>query len=61
MTYLGDAALPRINECLTRRLQDAGYQVQKEFDAGVVLARRNGVQTLSEQARGSTAKSGRAP
>ena len=49
VTYLGDAALPRINECLSRRLRDAGYQVQKEFDAGVVLARRNGVPTLSEQ------------
>jgi hypothetical protein len=61
VTYLGDAALPRINECLSRRLQDAGYQVQKDFDAGVVLARRNGVQTLGEQAHGSAAKSGRAP
>lgn len=61
VTYLGDTELQRINACLSRRLLDVGYRIRKEFDAGVVLARGNGMETPSAPAHGSTASPGRAP
>ena len=61
VTYLGDEELPRINECLSHRLRDAGYRVRKEFDSNVVLARENGVKALGGPVRGSTATPVRAP
>ena len=61
VTYLGDEELPRINECLSRRLRDAGYRVRKEFDSNVVLARESGVEALGGPVRGSTATPVRAP
>jgi len=39
-SYLSAEELNKINRCLTRRLIDAGYRVQKEFPAGVVLSRK---------------------